>query len=157
MSLEYYKAKGVIWQGKNPEGKIFSLYGDKKDLLEYAATFLNHFEPENPEEEDDEYSITRCEIGYDEHPTQEQRDADKAELKALLDDIAENGWMKHFIKMPRKKNNSLYKNRVQQLWRGDTFGHFWEESYGCNAPEISLKALDDYAAVLELTSRVVGY
>lgn len=157
----------VLFHGKNPEGKIFTLYGNKKELEEWAKQFLN-WKPDASEEgaeadEDgyydyEEYSLNYCDKGTDgERFTLEERMANIAELQAVIDSIQSGGFMPHFLKLPRKKNNSLAKNRVVRLWRGNTFQHFWEDSYGWNAPELSLKSFDDYKARLELTSRVEGW
>jgi hypothetical protein len=108
--------------------------------------------------DDDENSLQYSQKDTDgSHFTQEERDADLADLQAIVDDINANGWMPQFLKMPRKKDGSLAKGRVTRLWRGETFQRYWEDSYGFNAPELSIKSLDDYSAVLEFTNRTVGY
>jgi hypothetical protein len=155
-------AEEVLFHGKNPEGKIFTLYGDKEDLRVWADEFI-HWKPEAIEEDEEDYDYEEYALEYcdkDGHGgrfTLEERMADIEDLKRVLESIDNGGFMPVFLKLPRKKNNSLAKGRVVQLWRGTTFQHYWEDSYGFNAPELSLKSFDDYKARLELTSRVVGY
>jgi hypothetical protein len=172
--LDYYKKQGVIWQGVNKAGKVFTIYGDAEELPKYVASMMRVAEtpidgdgnPTNPDEDDDDYydgdedenSLRYAHKDTDRGRfTQAERDANLAELQAIVDDIQKNGWMPQFLNVPRKKDGSLAKGRVTRLWRGYTFQRYWEDSYGFNAPELSMKSLDDYAAVLEYTSRVVGY
>lgn len=144
----------ILFAGKNPEGKIFTLEGSMKGLIAWADQFVN-IDPDDP---DEEYQLGSCEKDTSgTRFTQEERDANIQELKDLIDSIQSDGYKTIFLQCPRKKNGSLAKNRVTQLWRGHTFQHYWEDSYGFNAPEISVKNIGDYKAVLELTYRVVGY
>lgn len=152
----------VLFQGKNPEGKIFVLYGSMTKLEEWADELIsaNHKIVEQTDEDDwSEYDINYCDKGThdSERFTEEERMKDVQELQDLIQAIKEDGFKAIFLKCPRKKNGSLAKNRVTRLWRGETFRQFWEDSYGWNAPEVSVKNIDDYKAELELTSRVVGW
>lgn len=150
----------VLFVGKNPEGKIFTLFGDKESLKVWANQFINASTATSEEDEDfdEDYSLAVCDKDTSgARFTLEERQADIEKLKAVLEGIDKDGFKTIFLKLPRKKNKSLAKNRVTCLWRGETFQHYWEDSYGFNAPELSVKSVDDYKAVLELTERVVGY
>lgn len=149
--------ENVLMVAKNPEGRIFTLYGNKEELKQWADQFIN-WDKFDGEDEDNEYSLQNCDksAGNGEPFTLEERNQDIEELKKVLQQIEDN-IIDVFIRAPRKKNGSLAKNRVTTLWRGTTFQHYWEDSYGWNAPELSIKNVDDYKADLQCTSRVEHY
>lgn len=151
----------ILWSGRNKEGKIFSLYGNKEELNAWVAMLTkNHGMPEDENDEDfyEEYSLACCDKDTDgTRFTQEERDDNVNKLIEVIEAIENDGFMPFFLKCPRKKNGTLAKNRVTHLWRGTTFQHYWEDSYGFNAPELSIKNFDDYKAKLEVTNRTVGW
>lgn len=74
---------------------------------------------------------------------------DEEEFKSLLIKVVED--------QPRKKNGSFGKGRVNNLVLFNSFGAYWEDSYGTNTPSIRARAKDDYTVEIVYEEFVVKY
>lgn len=138
------------------KGKPFNLVADKVRLFRELQELIDV-----EDDGDDEYSLACSDLVHsDERPTPEQRLKDKEELKnylALLQLGDESYWKVILDKLDRKKNGTLAKNRVYTLFIANTFGNFWEDSYGWNVPQLRIKNTADDTAELSIDSYIVGY
>lgn len=137
---------------KDELGREFSISGNF-DWLEQSVRGWIGIEPD-----DEEYGINHIERSYEsgERFTKEERMKDELEFQRILQ-FGYHEWYEVIQKMPKKKNGTFAKGRVLTLHRGETFQHYWEESYGYNAPEIRVKATGDLTAEVSLDEIVVGY
>jgi 5-methylthioribose kinase len=110
------------------------------------------------DKDDDDYGLDRLNDNhscYDNgYYTEEIRKKEEAELQQLITQIEEGMYHLWFHQIPVKKNGTFAKNRVTTLWRGYSFEHYWEDSYGYGGPELVIRTLDDYTTVLQVESRV---
>lgn len=138
------------------KGKPFNLVADKVRLFRELQELIDV-----EDDGDDDYSLACSDLVHsDERPTPEQRLKDKQELKnylTLLESGDESYWKVILDKLDRKKNGTLAKNRVYTLFIANTFGNFWEDSYGWNVPQLRIKNTADDTAELSIDSYIVGY
>lgn len=142
----------TLHSDKTAKGIELAVLGDLTALAAWASVLANA----EPDDEDYGINYTDKETYSNTRFTQEERDEDvKRLLKIASGDL---NWQEIFNQIPKKKNGTFAKGRVLKLWRGETFRHYWEDSYGFNAPEIRIKVhSDDTRAVLEYTSTVESY
>ena len=94
--------------------------------------------------------------------TQEARNADLLEIQNVIGLMTdEEGFIEKLTEIvqsqPRKKNSSLAKGRVQNVFQFDSFGSYWEDSYGTNTPAIRARAKDDYEMEIVYEEYIVKY
>ncbi|MES9681738.1 hypothetical protein ABWK22_02235 [Gottfriedia acidiceleris] len=143
----------ILLKAIDEKGREFTLEGD----LEYINSRLQPLYNLDPD--DEEYGINHIvkdDPWGDERYTAEERKADEEGFQAIQD-YQPWDWLDLFEKIPKKKNGTFAKGRVIVVHRGYTFGHYWEDSYGWNAPELRIKTLDDFTAELTLDYTTVGY
>lgn len=140
------------------KGKPFNLVANKERVARELQEFIDV-----EDSGDDEYALACCQMvgHHDTSPTLEERQADKEELKNYLSLLTEEGndayWNELLDKLDRKKNGTLAKSRVYTLFIANSFGNFWEDSYGWNVPQLRIKNLADDTAELSFDSFIVGY
>lgn len=143
----------ILDQEQDEKGREFTIFGDTADLEDKYKYFIG------AEPDDEEYGINHVTKGdpySDDRYSQEERDADERSFRRILR-YQPWDWKDVFDRITRKKNGTFAKGRVITLHRGDTFAHYWEDSYGFNAPEVRIKTLDDFTAELELSYITQGY
>ena len=94
--------------------------------------------------------------------TQEWRDKDLLEIQDYITNLTDedkfNALIKNAIEQqPKKKNGSFAKGRVNNIAMFDSFGAYWEDSYGTNTPAIRARAKDDYTMEIVYEEFVVKY
>ncbi len=94
--------------------------------------------------------------------TQEWRDKDLLEIQDFITKLTDEDKFDAFLKeaiaqQPRKKNGSFAKGRVNNIAMFDSFGSYWEDSYGTNTPAIRTRAKDDYTMEIVYEEFVVKY
>lgn len=135
------------------EGKFpFKIEGDMDAFKQWASQFFDI--DEDDEDEGIDFANSHLMEG-EEEITPEQREQDIQALKALTE--GDMDWDALLSQLPRKKNGTFAKARKLPLWRGESFRHYWEDSYGHNAPEVRIKTMSDDTAVLEWGYWVVNY
>ena len=140
----------VLWQEIDNKDRTFKLVGDLKHIAEQIQPLIG------VADDHDYYGLSVCTSGFEgERFTAAERAADEQVLLAILQigETAE-GWKQWFEQIPYKKNGTFHKGRVMKVYRARTYSHLWEDSYGWNAPEISITVVNDFTARLEFTSRV---
>lgn len=140
------------------KGKPFSLVANKEKIARELQEFIDV-----QDSGDDEYSLVCCQMvgHHDVNPTLGERLADKEELNNYLTLLTEEGnesyWDEVLDKLDRKKNGTLAKNRVYTLLIANSFGNYWEDSYGWNVPQLRIKNIADDTAELVFDSFIIGY
>lgn len=145
--------KDILYREQDEKGREFTLYGDPQSLESSLRPFFN------VDPDDEEYGINNVVKGDpwgSERHTAEERQADEDAFRAILRYMPWD-WKDVFDKIPKKKNGTFAKGRVVQVHRGDTYAHYWEDSYGWNAPEVRIKTTDDLTAVLQFDYITEGY
>ncbi|PFK99836.1 hypothetical protein COJ01_17350 [Priestia megaterium] len=145
--------KDILYAELDPKGRTFNIVGDLESISRDIQPLLN------VDPDDEEYGINNVPRTYsheDDRYTAKERAEDEEAFKAILE-YKHWDWKDIFDKIPRKKNGTYAKGRVVIVHRGETFSHYWEDSYGWNAPEVRVKTLDDFTAELEFTYRVEKY
>jgi hypothetical protein len=139
----------VVYTRTDERGKVFNLKADIPKVIEALKDLALG------EEYDEGYSLESC-ADYDGTPvTQSDRDKEVSEIKQFIVQLQEKqGLEEWFDRIPFKKNGTFHKARVVTLFRGMTFEHYWEDSYGYNGPELLIRTLDDHNAVLSVEDRV---
>lgn len=95
--------------------------------------------------------------------TQSDRDIDLKRIEELIAIFKEPELTEAFVHntvhpaQPTKKNGSYSKGRVSNHAQFDSFGVYWEDSYGDNTPAIRCRSTSDYEATLALEHYVVKY
>lgn len=137
-----------LFQHTDERGKVFTLVGNADAIItELTAWMTAHEDPDN------DYSIESCQAEYKDEIKPEDRSEETTEIAVLIAQIEENQFEDWFKKIPFKKNGTFHKNRVLTLWRGYTFEHYWEDSYGYNGPELVIETIDDHTAELRTKFR----
>ena len=121
----------------------------------------NLIENHNSGPESEYPSVGRTDVN-DHTVTQEARDADLLEIQNVIglmtDEEGLIAKLKEFVdNQPRKKNDSFAKGRVQNLFQFDSFGSYWEDSYGTNTPAIRARATSDYEMEIRYEEYIVKY
>lgn len=145
--------KDILYAELDPKGRTFNIVGDLTSISRDIQPLLN------VDPDDEEYGINNVVKGDpwgNDTYTAKERAEDEEAFKAILE-YKHWDWKDIFDKIPRKKNGTYAKGRVVLVHRGETFSHYWEDSYGWNAPEVRVKTLDDFTAELEFTYRVEKY
>lgn len=107
------------------------------------------------EDPDNEYSVENCQDEYGgEAITLEDRMKEVEEINDLIVQLKEGQFEEWFNRIPLKKNGTFHKGRVITIWRGYTFEHYWEDSYGYNGPELIIRTVDDKEAILGVDWRM---
>ncbi|WP_263117566.1 hypothetical protein [Bacillus subtilis] len=135
------------------KGREFSIVGDLQDL---ASNLQSYFDVDP---DDEKYGINHIPKAHpygEERFTAKERVEDELGFKSVLN-YDRYDWERILHKIKRKKNGTFAKGRVLCLHRGHTFAHYWEESYGWNAPELRIKTIDDFTAKLELVQAIESY
>lgn len=144
--------ENILYREQDEKGREFTLYGNIDRLTERLTPLFN------VDPDDDEYGIN-C-VSKDPWTNQkwtaEERQEDEDRFRAILRYMPWD-WKDFFDKIPRKKNGTFAKGRVVLIHRGDTYAHYWEDSYGFNAPEVRIKTLDDFTAEVNLDYVTQGY
>ncbi len=138
--------ENILYREQDEKGREFTLYGNIDRLTERLTPLFNV----DPDEE--EYGINHLTKGDPwgrERWTAEERQQDEDHFRAILRYMPWD-WKDLFDKIPRKKNGTFAKNRVVTVHRGDTYAHYWEDSYGWNGPEVRIKSSDDFTAEVYL-------
>lgn len=137
-------------QYTDEKGKPFTLLADmdhfKKEIQEYLDTDL--------EGGDEDYSLGCCQMEYDRPPTLEERQLDNSKMAEFLN-WTEEDWRMQLNNAARKKNGTLAKGRVLTLATFPSYGHYWEDSYGFNTPQIRIKNFSDDTAVLDFGTYII--
>lgn len=137
-------------------GKDFTITVHGSQIVEQLTYMID------PENED--YPAVGSEIEYTGGKVeQEDRDADIARIQELLAIFKEPELTEKYVRevvhpaQPTKKNGSYAKNRVNNHAQFDSFGVYWEDSYGSNTPAIRCRSFGDYEATLSHEHFVVKY
>ncbi|MEX3713386.1 hypothetical protein ABFV99_13360 [Cytobacillus horneckiae] len=136
----------VLFSETDSKGSEFTIQGD----LEVISRDLGHLLNLEPDNED--YGINHVKKNDpwgDERWTEKERLEDEARLSAVLS-FGYEDWFSIFNKITKKKNGTFAKNRVHVIHRGNTYAHYWEDSYGWNAPEVRIKSINDLTAIVSL-------
>ncbi|ARO21356.1 hypothetical protein JDS99_04825 [Bacillus cereus group sp. N6] len=144
--------ENILYREQDEKGREFTLSGDI-DRLTQRLTPLFNVDPD-----DEEYGINHVnkDAWGDQRWTAEERQEDEDRFRAILRYMPWD-WKDLFDKIPRKKNGTFAKGRVVLVHRGDTYAHYWEDSYGFNGPEVRIKTLDDFTAEVNLDYVTQGY
>ena len=94
--------------------------------------------------------------------TQGERNKDLLLIQDCITDLTDERSFQAFIRkaieqQPRKKNGSFAKGRVNNIVTFDSFGSYWEDSYGTNTPAIRARAKDDYTMEIVYEEFIVKY
>lgn len=143
----------ILYQRVDEKGRVFTICGD---IPRIQSRLQPYFDADPDDEDMGINHITKGDPYGDERFTAEERQEDVDGFRIILG-YGVSAWIDVFEKIPRKKNGTFAKGRVVLLHRGDTFAHYWEDSYGWNAPELRMKTLDDFTAELELAHVTQGH
>lgn len=119
---------------------------------------------------------TANEEGWDDYPTvgsisdhtsnevtQAERDEDITRIDELLAIFENPEATEKYIRnevfpyQPRKKDHSFAKGRVYNMSTFDSFGVYWEDSYGANTPALRMRSIGDYTATFAYEEYVIKY
>lgn len=137
----------VLAQYVDAKGNPFQLLGDKDHFVQWLNDHIKI-----PDDDDGgDYDLSACVMPHtdDQHPTPEERQADKDSLQKFFF-YTEADWLKLLQDMPKKKNGTLSKGRMHVLIHLDTFAYYLEDSYCWKMPGVKIRNVSDDTAELEI-------
>lgn len=147
----------VLHSDVTKKGALLSLMGDIPSLVKQLKDYLEPCEPD-----DDDVGINQCDNAYTRDSreygssgggvTQETRDKDLDKIRAFLASLENEATFKAwFDALPRKKDLTLYKNRITPLLELGTFCNYNVESYGWFGPAVYIRNSDDFNATVHFS------
>lgn len=121
----------IMYSHTDEKGREFKILGDSQALMQWIVELYY-----DPEEIDSEVGGT-------------QRQFEDETFRMSLIPVPGEHWKTIFENIPKKKNGTFAKGRVQSLERASSISQLWEDSYGYGAPEIRLKTIDDFTAEIQ--------
>ena len=143
----------VVCTVSDERGRVFELFADMSSIRSSISQFLDI------DADDEDYGINHIRKGdpdSEERFTKEERSEDEDSFRKILN-YEYYDWRELIEKIQKKKNGTFAKGRVLLVHRGITFAHYWEDSYGWNAPEIRIKNTGDLTATLLFDHIIEGY
>lgn len=149
----------ILAQVTDEKGKPYVIEMNPQwDPVAKAREFLDEsFDGETPDENgnyDEEYAMANClHAGRREYDkgtvSKEDRNEDREALREALGSLENTEKLNALLdRLPRKKNGTFAIGRRIDLWAGQSFCHYWEDSYKWAGPILYLKTVSDHRAEL---------